>query len=357
MGIINYKNDQMKTKIDLTTLSIEKAIVHDIPKHKKNDFSVAPTFSQQESELTTELKLFFKDSISRALGRDRAFNICYDSSSDSPINNYVDLMIDNDDSFVNKSKDIGQHLYNVQKGNNASGILFILKCLLSNNSVCIIMKLERDGGAQLTLNPITKSFDIEQVENLMLTEKTKLFKISLLLNRDEFGFDFDGYIMDYQINSKQRKELSSFFVYDFLGCRPYDDPKVTTQRFYNLTRTFIQTTVQDKIDQATYIQHLNSYLQKNSTQLNPKEFSDDYFKNSFFQDEYKAFLETKNFDYKTFNKDLALVNSKIKKFTVAFQNGIMILGNQGSFEDNVDLLELPNGNHQAIIESKIRKVD
>ena len=283
--------------------------------------------------------------------------ICYDPSTLSPIEKHVKIITTNPTNFVAESISIGQHLFNIQKGYNAAGILFIMRCTLDAKPICIIMKLERDGGAQLTLNPQTKSFDITQVENLMLTEKTRLYKLALLLNRKDFNFDFDGDIMDYQINIKQKQELSSFFVSDFLGCQPYHDPKVTTQKFYNLTKTFISSEIADKIDQAKYLQDLNSYLQKNSNQISPKEFSDDYFTTPLVQDEYKAYLETKKFPYKTFNKDLSLISSKIKKFVVSFKNGISITGSKGSFEKNVDLKELKNGDHQAKIISKIQRID
>jgi hypothetical protein len=157
---------------DLTSLEIKQAIVHDIPKHKKKDFSIAPVFSQQESELSRSLKDFFKESIIKALGRDRAFKICYNAKSDSPVNKCINSILTDKKKFVHQSKEIGQHLFNIQKGNNASGILFILKCDLSNHKVCVIMKLERDDGARLTLNEATKSFDISEVKDLMLTSKS-----------------------------------------------------------------------------------------------------------------------------------------------------------------------------------------
>lgn len=347
----------MSKTYDLTTLEITNAIVHDIPKHKKNDFSVTPTFSQRESSITDSLKLFFKDSIIKSLGRDRSFKICYDSSSLSPVQNHVNTIIQSDSNFVNQSVKVGQHLYDVQKGYNASGILFILRCNLSGSQVCIIMKLERDGGAQLTMNPDTKSFDISEVQNLMLTEKTKIFKIALLINRDDFICDFDGALMDYQINIKQSKELSSFFVSEFLGCKPFEDPKVTTQKFYNLTKTFINSSGIDKIDQAKYTQDLNSYLQKNNNDLSPKEFSSDYLKTPHLQDEYKNYLETKRFPFATFPKDLALIRTKIAKFMVSFKNGIAIYGNKGSFDKNVKLVELSTGEHEATVTSEIRKIE
>jgi hypothetical protein len=302
------------------------------------------------------LRDFFKENIIKALGRDRAFKLCYNNKSDSPVNKCVNDILTNGKKFVHQSKEMGQHLFNIQKGNNASGILFILKCDLSEHKVCIIMKLERDDGARLTMNEATKSFDISEVKDLMLTSKTKVFKIAMLVNRDNYGIDFDGDIMDFQINVKERKELSSFFIDDFLGCMPYGDPKVTTQSFYNLTSMFIKTSVSDKIKQAKYLQDLNSYLQRNMLILNPKEFSDEYLTTSFEQDEYKAYLGTKDFEFKSFTKDLSLIKSKVEKFMVSFKNGISILGSKGTFENNVKLEELKNGDHQAIVVSQIQKV-
>ena len=347
----------MTKNYDLTTIEIESAIVHDIPKRKKDDFSISPIYSEQVSELSNSLKDFFKENIIKALGRDRAFKICYNKKSLSPVNKCINSIFEDENNFIFQSKELATHLFNIQKGNNSSGILFILNCILSKHKICIIMKLERDDGARLTLNPITKSFNIVEVQDLMLTSKTKIFKIALLLNRGNYNLDFDGIIMDNQINAIVRKELSSFFIDDFLGCIPYQDPKVTTQSFYNHTSSFIKFSIQDKVKQAKYIQDLNSYLQRNQQLINPKEFADEYLTTAFERDEYKAYLETKDFGYNTFPKDLSLIRTKIEKFMVSFVNGISILASEGSFDDNVKLEELANGEHQATIISQIKKLN
>lgn len=347
----------MKKHYDLSLLEIEKAIVHDIPKHKIHDYTRTPIFSQRESVISERLKLFFIESIVKALSKFNSFKICYKPNSESPIKDLVNTILSSpEDDFVNKSQEVGQHLFNVQTGSNAAGILFIIKGSIQGNNVCVIMKLERDSGAQMKLNEETKSFDINEVEDLMLTSKTKVFKIALLFNRDDFGCDYDGDLTDYQQNIRYKKEINSFFIDDFLGCRPYEDPKVTTQNFYNLTTAFIDSQISDPIKQALYHQHLNSYLQSNNTMIGPKDFSDSYFMEPLERDEYKAFLQVKNFDYRTFTRDLSLIKTRVEKFVVTFQNGISIVGNKGTFDDSVSLDELPNGDHQAIVTSKIKKI-
>ena len=103
----------MTKKYDLTSLEIKKAIVLDIPKHKKDDFTVSPIFSEQQSVLTPSLSKFFKESIIKALARDRSFKICYNDKSTSPVNKCISGILTDNKKFVHESKEIGQHLHNI----------------------------------------------------------------------------------------------------------------------------------------------------------------------------------------------------------------------------------------------------
>lgn len=151
----------MKKNYDLSLLEIEKAIVHDIPKHKIHDYTRTPVYSERESEISERLKLFFVENIVKALSKFNSFKICFKPKSESPIKDLVTgILSTSENDFVKNSQDIGQHLFNIQTGSNAAGILFIIKGSIQGNSVCIIMKLERDSGAQMKLNEKTKTFDI-----------------------------------------------------------------------------------------------------------------------------------------------------------------------------------------------------
>lgn len=347
----------MATKIDLHTLTVNRIIVHDIPKHKKGDSSAQPNYSEQESDLPDGLRSFFKDKVVSALSSDKAFKICYDGdNSESPASWVIgDIIKDHKGEFVSKSKTIAEHLFKIQVGINAAGILLVIFGKVSGFNTCMILKLERDSGAQLVLNTQTKSFNIKEVHDLMLTNKTRIFKVALFINREDFKTKFDGLVMDYQINVKEKKDASTYFISDFLGCKPFEDPKITTQKFFNLTRTYIDT-IDDVLHRAKYIQDLNSYLQKNSQILNPKEFAEDYFKTSKHKEDYKSFLESKKFKFSSFPKDTQLINNKFKKIVVTFENDISIVGNKGTFNKNVKLEKLKSGEHRAEIVSKIKRI-
>jgi len=346
-----------RIRIDLSTIVIENVIVHDIPQHKKLDYTIEPSYSELESTLSDGLKLFFKDKVVQALGSDKSFKICFDADNTSPAPWLLQELLNSDGkNFVGSSKSLAKHLYETQIGSNTAGILVIIFGKINDLNTCIILKLERDKGAQLTLDPETKSYNINEVQDLMLTQKTKIFKVALFIFKDHFSEKFDGLLMDYQINIKAKNEIVTFFIDKFLGCKAFEDPKVATQNFYKHTRGFINT-IDDQILKVKYLQDLNSYMQKNSNMLNPREFADDYIKTPEEKNSYKNYLVSKKVKFSAFPKDVYLVENKFKKITVSFENEITITGNKGTFDNKVKLTKLRNGQHHAEITSKIKSIN
>lgn len=346
----------MALKIDTSTIEVERVIVHDIPKHKKDEKGIEPSYSQQESKLSTGLKIFFKDKVVQSLGSNKSFKICFEAENTAPTSWLMNEFLKSDGSnIVLQSKEMAKHLFSIQIGSNAAGILVVIFGKVNSFNTCIILKLERDNGAQLTLDPITKSYNIEEVENLMLTQKTKIFKVAMFILHNNFKTKFDGLIMDHQIDIREKKVATTWFMNLFLGCRAFEDPKITTQHFYNYTRAYIET-LEEPLDRAKYIQDLNSYVQKNSPTLSPKEFADDYLKNSEHKNNYRNYLKNKKFSMNSFPRDTTQIDKQTRKFAVEFENGISIIGKKGTFNKNVKMEKLKDGQYRAEVTSKIRKV-
>jgi len=345
----------MATKLDTSTITIDNIIVHSIPKHRKGDLSVEPQYSNQESSLSDGLRLFFKDKIISSLQSNKELRVCYNPENESPVSSYINQIISSEGAdLIEQSKLMTKYLYEVQNGQNASGILVVIWGRISNKSTCIIIKLERDEGAQLVLDPITNSFNIRDVQNLMLTRKTRIYKVGLFINKTEINVKYDGTTADLQIDPKTKKEVTTWFIEKFLGCRPLEDPRLTTKKFYSYTTTFIQT-IEDQIKKAKYTQDLNSYLQKNSQRISAREFADDYME-TIDKNNYNDYLKEKNFRMSEFPKDNDFIQSKIKTITMTFANDIAIIGKKGTFDNNVKLEEQENGNTKAEIISKVKSI-
>lgn len=117
----------MPTPIDLSSIQLDRVIVHDIPKHKKNEADIQPKYSQMESSLPDGLRLFFKDKIVKALQGDKAFKVLYDSENSAPTSRLIGQILSKEaDLFVDTSKGLAKHLFDIQEGNNAAGILLII---------------------------------------------------------------------------------------------------------------------------------------------------------------------------------------------------------------------------------------
>lgn len=341
-------------RIEYSQLIIEKLIIHDIPKHKKDEEG-SPYYSENESTITDGLRLFFQDKVKSALNSDQAFKVCFRDETTSSVPTCVRDLLESDNVFIQSSKDIATNLFNFQKGSNSAGILLIIKGVITSNHVCVILKLERDNGAQLVLDQTTRTFNVAEVRDLMLTNKTKVFKVALIVDRNAFSVDYDGILMDYQINIKDKKGTNSFFL-DFMGCFPYNDPKIATKNFYNHTREFIDS-IPDVLTRAKYVQDLNSYLQMNQNTISPREFANNYLVCTEHKNQYELFLTSKNFAFETYTKDNTLVNSHVEKILLQFENGISIVGSNGSLEGKVNLQRDEQTDIcTATIESRIKKI-
>lgn len=345
----------MAAKLDTSTITIENIIVHSIQKHKKGDFAIEPQYSERESSLPDGLRVFFKEKVVQSLGSNKELRVLYNSESVSPVSTYINKIISSEGAdLVEQSKSMTKYLFEIQDGQNASGILVVVYGKINEKGTCIIIKLERDEGAQLELDPITKSFNIKDVKDLMLTRKTKIYKVGLFIDKAKLKVNYDGSTADLQIDPKTKKVVTTWFIEKFLGCVPVENPKTTTKKFHDYTTTFIQT-IEDPIKKAKYTQDLNSYLQKNTQKISAKEFADDYME-TVDKDSYGNYLKEKKFRMSEFPKNNDYIESKIKTITMLFANDIAIVGKKGTFDKNVKLENRNDGTTKAEVVSKVKSV-
>lgn len=345
----------MAISLDTSTITIEKIIVHSIPRHKKGDLTLGPQYSEQESSLPDGLRVFFKDKVVQSLCSNKELRVKYDEENISPVSTYINEIITSEgSSLIEQSILMTKYLFEIQDGQNASGILVVIFGRINNKGACIIIKLERDEGAQLELDPITKSFNIIGVKDLMLTKKTKIYKVGLFIDKLKFNVNFDGSTADLQIDPKTKKVVTTWFIEKFLGCIPIENPKTTTKKFYDYTTTFIQS-ITDTIKKAKYTQDLNSYLQKNTHRISAREFANDYME-TIDKNSYNSYLLDKKFIMSEFIKDVDYIDKKIKTITMLFANDIAIVGKKGTFNENVKLERQNDGNTKAEIISKVKSI-
>lgn len=339
----------------LPQLHIELAIVHIVPRHKKADSESTVTYSQHESDINEELKLFFKKKIIESINGERALNICFEDDSESVAPGLVKKLIINPlEQFVDITQKITKQMFDVQTGLNPGGLLVFFLINVKTKKAIVIFKVEADTGAQLRMNMATKSIDIVQVKDIMFTEKTKLYKAALFFDRVDFSSHFDGIMMDHQVVNMDRI-YAHFFMHDFLGCVPLDDPRLATKAFFEATKEFIST-LEDPVKKAKYLLDINSYIQRNEGTFSPKDFAEGYLGTPTERDNFKEFIIKKNIPFTTHPKDLHFIKTHFNKVVIGFENGIDIIIKEGDIGSKMTLVPVQDGKYKAEIISKIRKV-
>lgn len=341
-------------KREVSLLIIDKIIVHDVPKHKKNDESKTVDYSEKESKLTNELKTFFKDKLTEIITK-RGFQVVFDIETVSPIPTLVSgLNSSHRRPIVNTSKDIAKHLLDIQTGNNPPGIVVVIEGTINSKNVCAILKLERDEGARLHKNQSKHIIDIEAVKDLMLTKKTRLYKAGLFFNRNDYSVEFDGFVSDNQLEIDSPTIVAKFFLEKYLGCKIFGDTRTATKDFFEVTKDYISR-VEDPIKKAKYYEHLLSYSNKPDKTINPKEFCNDYLEAEDKQ-KYENHLIQHHIKIEPFIKDTELIQSHLKKMMIDFENDVSVISRNGELGNKIKLTEASDGDIIAEIKSKIKKV-
>lgn len=342
-------------KRDTALLSISETIVHDVPKHKRGEENAQVEYSTRESVLNDDLKLFFKGKVTEAVNL-KGFKVVFDPATTSPVPDIIQCLIrQGDDSIVEPSKRVSKHLLDIQTGCNPPGIVVLIRGLVNGQRVIVIMKLERDEGARLRKDEELHFIDIESVRDLMLTKKTRLFKVGVFFDRTAFHADFDGYVCDNQISADSAPGMAKFFLNQFLGCQLYDDTRKLTREFYEATKDFI-VHVENPIRRATYYEHLLSYMNRPGGAIDPREFAVTHFEEED-RHPYEEHLTRHNVQTTPFQKDVELVKTHITKMMIDFENDISIISRNGELGNRVSLTDEGGGITKAEIRSRIKKID
>ncbi|MBM9588815.1 nucleoid-associated protein [Leptospira sp. 201903075] len=212
-------------------MKIDRVIAHWVP---TNDSSRKLQLS--ENYPSTFNTSFWVDKIDDSLIKKKCYDIEFIANKQDKIGLLIrQLRGAQKEKFIEYSQELGTYLYEAQSKKSISdGFLIVIKGKNDNDRdyVCLL-KLEGIQGSEALFDPKSKSFNLRNIENILLTEKTKVFKMGY--------FEFDGHnilskkAMDDQI---QKGEIATFWLTNFLKCKMAEDPESNTKKFYNYISEF-----------------------------------------------------------------------------------------------------------------------
>lgn len=322
--------------MDLGKLQVQRLIVHEVPKRKVREGGQPPLLSERESPLQDDIKAFFRSKIIGTLTSRKAFDVTLGDGSTSPVPGLVKKFLQDADprpDLVAPSKQVAQHLYMSQTGVNPAGLLTLVAGQLGQQRAVALLKLEKEQGARAHLDTVEgqRTFTIEHLRELMLTEGTRVFKASLFWWNDPAQM-VEGIVSDEQQGYVSETDVADFFLTTFLGCKLAHDPRRATRDVFVASQDFING-LGDPVIKTRYHQALLVEMNSNAASFDPATFAQTHFEIND-RKPYVESLEKQNAPTVNLLKDVDLIRTQIRKVQMEFDSGAELTAPPALFEDS-----------------------
>lgn len=219
---------------------------------------------------------------------------------------------------------MANYLFEQHTAATSPGLLCVIDAASASNSCLILMKLERERGAQLELSgkPGEKTFAMSVLNDLVLTDGTRLFKTAMFIRTGTGDDDFRGSACDDQYNVLGADDLAKFWM-RFLGCSFLQEPRVATQRFFETTLDFISNTITEPTIKSDLYDHLQSQMKSKAMTFAPQTFIQEYVPKGY-QQLYREHLQENNVALTAFHKDIEDIQSSLQRRAYRTTRGGMI---------------------------------
>jgi hypothetical protein len=317
----------MITQEQLGTLVVRQVIFHDVPNSIRNTTERKPTLSEVETLLEPDRKKLLRDKLVEVIGSSKAWSVTFSPVTSSSVPKEVrSLTADRKGllDFVGASQRLALELFDKQSGSVSPGLLCLIDVAVDSRPGIAMMKLEREEGAQLKLSGVSgkKTFSMNILNDLVMTEGTRLFKSALFVRMGAGDDEFTSVACDNQGAGHSSDDLAKFWM-KFLGCSFSDNPRQITQNFFNSTVSFINQSVTDPVEKSDLYDALHSQLRANRPSFSTKNFLEEHLPESYRR-QFRDHLKADNIPIASFKKDLQDIDNKLKRHVYMTRSGAMV---------------------------------
>lgn len=170
---------------DLARLKIHRAIFHDVPQRPKN-VELKVILADLETKIDASKAKILNDRITQVLGSKHAYTMTFSPAPATKVPDEVRNYTRKDrtsEEFVTMSRELANFLFAQHNGATSPGLLCVMEITVAQKRGLAILKLERQEGAEIKFSGEEgkRIFDFDVLENLILTDKTRLFKSALFV--------------------------------------------------------------------------------------------------------------------------------------------------------------------------------
>lgn len=303
------------TNDDLAATTIRHVIFHDVPE-KGHEGAPGPQLSDIETKVDATQKNHLLTKLTRVITSTKAYPVRFLEETASPVPAQVRLLTSgnfNRKEFIDGSRALANYLFEQHTKATSPGLLCVMDVASAGNSAIVLMKLERERGAQLALKGKkgAKTFSMSVLNDLVLTDGTRLFKSAMFIRTGDGDDHFKCQACEGQYNVFSADDLAKFWM-RFLGCGFVEEPRVATQRFFESTLDFISNVVTEPTVKADIYDHLQSQMKANVRTFAPQTFIQDYVPEEY-QQSYREHLEAAHVSLAQFRKDVSDIEKNLER--------------------------------------------
>jgi 37-kD nucleoid-associated bacterial protein len=338
---------------DLARLAVRRIIFHDVPNRPKKT-EETPVLADLETKIDGKHAQMLARRMVQVLGSKSAYPVVFATGTGSKVPDEVRAYTKAEelpDTFVEMSKRVAIFLFDQHNGATSRGLLCVADVSVGNRRGLALLKLEREEGAELTprLQGGKRVFDMSVLDNLILTEGTRLFKTGLFIRTGPGDDDFEAAACDSQWNVTTSGDVARFWI-RFLGCSFTEEPRVSTQKWFEATVRFANESVTDPVIKNDLYEHLYSELKSNRTTIAPRKFIEDCIPTRYRQI-YADFLKETGIALHAFSKDTADIKNRLRRRSFHTSKGVSVTVP----EEEARIVEI--GREKIVVHDEVTTID
>jgi hypothetical protein len=322
------------TNAQLSTMTLRHVIFHDVP-NQRGVTETQVTLATEETPLDADRRRLLRTKLVNTLDSRSAYGIVFQPQPSSPIpaliRSYTAIHYQAA-RFVEISQHMATHLHQVQTGSVSPGLLCVIDITVTNQHGIILMKLEREEGAELEITHDRQKtlFEMSILDSLVLTGNTRLFKTAAFLRTGDADDDFGMAACDNQHSATDSREMARFWR-RYLGCDLEEAARVTTSKFFSATMEFVNSHIEDPETRTVIYESLHSELRSAKPTVSTRAFLTNHVPEEVRHD-LRVFLEERHVPMGSFQKDTQDIKGSLRRLTYISEAGVRIVAPEGRGE-------------------------
>lgn len=332
-------------------LSIGRVVMHEVFQRRDGPNVVPPSYGKDLEILDAKALSHFGMRITDALSaQSKSIEMRIVKTEDaSVVGTARRLALANDADFPDISNDMADALADAQKSRGIPGgmlLVFDGKVGGDGKPFVGVIKAEMQSGFQRRM--AAAKVVTEFLENIFLTPATRLYKLALFISEDvavKVSTSWRCFVFDSNITAARRENAAVYFYDGFLGCAFPENGKYETAKFFDLTKEFVRTSVNDRDLRRDLGDALFTFVKVDQAPtFTSQQFGDTYLP-AELRDPFNKFLEAKKFPTnRAVVRDISEMGGRLRRRKYKFGPDIEFSASPDSIRNGtVTIEEVPAG--------------